>query len=384
MRKTKIIPYSRQSLDQEDINAVVKVLKSDWITQGPKIEEFENALCVYTGARYAVCVTNATSALHLACLVLGIKTGDEVVTSPITFVATANAVIYCGGKPVFADIQEDTVNIDPIEIKKKITRKTKAIIPVHFAGYPCDLEEIYQIAKKHNLAVIEDATHALGAEYKGEKIGSCHFSDMTVFSFHPIKLITTGEGGAILTNNRKYYEKLLKLRTHGITKGNFQQKSHGDWYYEMQCLGFNYRLTDFQCALGISQLRKIDNFISRRRKIAEIYNHAFRNNGYFDLPVEKRYVKSAYHLYPVRLKDKFKKKRKKIFDYLRKNNLWVQVHYIPVHLQPYYRKKYGYKKDDYPKAEDYYYKTISLPIFPEMTNREITYIVEKIKRFSSL
>ena len=389
VRKNKIIPYSHQWLDEEDINAVVEVLKSDWLTQGPKIDEFEKALCKYTGAKYAICVNSATSALHLACLVSDIKVGDEVITSPITFVATGNAIIYCGGKPVFADIQEDTVNIDPKEIEKKISKRTKAIIPVHFAGHPCDLEEIHRIAKKHNLTVIEDASHALGAEYKGEKIGSCRYSDMTVFSFHPIKSITTGEGGAIMTNNRQYYEKLLILRTHGITKDNkkfinYDSRTDGDWYYEMQELGFNYRITDFQCALGISQLSKIEDFIKKRRKIVKIYNQAFKDNAYFDLPVEKNYVKSACHLYPIRLKDKYMEKRKELFNYLRKNNLWVQVHYIPVHLQPYYRKKYGYKKGDYSKAEDYYYKTISLPIFPKMTNHEIAYIVKKIKKFSSL
>ena len=382
MRSKKTISYSHQWLDRQDINEVVKVLRSDWLTQGPKIAEFEEALCKYTGAKYAVCVSSATAALHLACFVSGIKAGDEVITSPITFVATANAVIYCGGRPVFADIEEDTANIDPEEIKRKITKKTKAIIPVHFAGHPCDLEEISKIAKKHNLVVIEDAAHALGAEYKGEKIGSCKYSDMAVFSFHPVKSITTGEGGAILTNNQQYYEKLLKLRTHGITKNpkqfiNYDSQIDGDWYYEMQELGFNYRLTDIQCALGISQLRRIDDFINKRRKIAKIYNKVFKDNKYFDLPIEKNYVKSACHLYPIRLKDKYKKKRKEVFSYLRKNNLWVQVHYIPVYKQSYYQRL-GYQDNLCPLAEKFYQQEISLPIYPMLGKNEIDCVIDII------
>lgn len=385
MRSKKNIPYSRQWLDKKDISEVVKVLKSDWLTQGPKIVDFEKALCKYTGAKYTVCASSATVALHLACLVAGIKKGDEVVTSPITFVATANAVIYCGGKPVFADIQENTVNIDPEEIKKKINKKTKAIIPVHFAGHPCDLEEIQKIAKQHNLKVIEDASHALGAEYKGSKIGSCKYSDMTIFSFHPVKSITTGEGGAILTSNKKYYEKLLKLRTHGITKNpkqfiNYNSKSDGDWYYEMQELGFNYRLNDFQAALGILQLKRLDYFIKRRGEIVKIYNQAFKGNKYFDLPIERNYVKSAFHLYPIRLKDKFLKKRKAIFNQLRKNNIWVQVHYIPVYKQPYYQKL-GYSNNLCPRAEKYYKKAITIPLYPKMSGVEIDYVIKSVKEF---
>ena len=378
----KYIPYGKHWLDKKDIEEVIKVLNSDWITQGPKVKKFEEALCEYTGAKYAVAVSSGTAGLHIACLAAGIKEGDEVITSPITFVASANCILYCRAKPVFADIQEDTVSIDPEEIKKRLTKKTKAIIPVHFAGHPCDLEEIHQIAKKHNLIVIEDACHALGAEYKGIKIGSCKYSDMAVFSFHPVKSITTGEGGAVLTNNEEYYKKLIMFRQHGITKNSSQFTVYdsqliGDWYYEMQFLGYNYRLTDIQCALGISQLKKLDKFIKKRRQIVEIYKEAFKNNDFFDLPVEKDYAKSSWHLYPIRLKNKYCSKKREIFAKLREKGLGVQVHYIPVYWQPYYQKL-GYRKGICPNAEDFYQREISIPLYPSMSDEDIRYVIEKI------
>lgn len=388
----KPIPYSHQSIDSEDIKEVVKVLKSGWITQGLKIKEFEAALCKYTGAKYAVVVSSGTAALHIACLTAGIKKGDEVITSPITFVASANCVLYCRGKPVFADIREDTINIDPEEIEKKVTKNTKAIIPVHFAGHPCDLKEIHKIAKENRLIIIEDAAHALGAEYKGSKIGSCKYSDMTIFSFHPVKSITTGEGGAITTNNKEFYEKLLMLRTHGITKAPnksingklaFTQyairNTHNanPWYYEMQQLGFNYRISDIHCALGISQLKKLNKFIRRRREIMKIYNGVFENNDFFDLPVEKNYVKSAWHLYPIRLKDEYKNKKRIIFQELRKQKLWVQVHYIPVYWQPYYQEL-GYRKEICSNAEDFYQREISIPLYPSMSDEDVEYVIDTI------
>jgi len=381
-----LIPYGRQFIDEEDIQEVIKTLKSDFITQGPKIKEFESALCEYTGAKYAVVVSSGTAGLHLACLAIGIQKEDEVITSPITFVASANCVLYCGGKPVFADIQEDTVNIDPEEIKNKITKKTKAIIPVHFAGHPCDLEEIYAIAKKHNLMIIEDACHALGAEYKNSKIGSCKYSDLAVFSFHPVKSITTGEGGAVLTNNKKLYEKLFMLRNHGITKDptkftiNYQPSTindYGSWYYEMQELGFNYRITDFQCALGLSQLKKLNKFIQRRREIVEIYNKELSKIEEIILPKERPYVKSSWHIYYIRLKNF--QRRKEVFERLRKKGIGVQVHYIPVHFQPYYRDNFNYKEGDFPKAENYYKSAITIPLFLNLGKNEIEYIIEKIK-----
>lgn len=375
----KIIPYGYHWIDENDINEVVKVLKSDWITQGPKIKELENKLCRYTGSKYAVSVSSGTAALHLSCLAAGISNGDEVITSPITFVASANCVLYCDGTPVFADIQEDTINIDPKEIEKKINQKTKSIILVHFAGHPCNLEELKEIAEKHNLLVIEDASHALGAEYKNLKIGSCKYSDMTIFSFHPVKHITTGEGGAVLTNREGLYQRLLLFRNHGITKDKKKMvKLDGPWYYEMQELGFNYRLTDFQCALGISQLRKLEKFLSRRREIVNIYNKELSKVSEVILPVEKPYIKSSWHIYYIRLKDS--QRRKNLFEKLRKYNVGVQVHYIPVHLQPYYRKNFGYKVGDYPKAEEYYKSTITLPLYPEMMYSEIQYVIDTCKK----
>lgn len=375
----KIIPYGHQWVDKDDIREIIRVLKSDWLTQGPKVKEFEDALCKYTGARYGVVVSSGTAALHIACLAAGIEPGDEVITSPVTFVASANCVLYCGATPLFADIQEYTVNIEPDNIRKRINQKTKAIIPVHFAGHPCDLEEIREIAEKQNLLVIEDASHALGAEYKNLKIGSCNYSDMTIFSFHPVKLITTGEGGAVLTNREDLYKRLLLFRNHGITKDDEKIiKLDGPWYYEMQELGFNYRLTDIQSAMGISQLKKLDKFIQRRREIVSIYNKELSGINKIILPIEKPYVRSSWHIYCIRLKDYGR--RKMIFEKLLKHGLGVQVHYIPVHLQPYYREKFGYKEGDYPGAEDYYRSTITLPIYPKMTNDEIQYVVDILKR----
>jgi len=385
----KMIPYSHQTIDSQDIKEVAKVLRSGWITQGPKIKEFEAALCKYTGAKYAVAVSSGTAALHISCLAAGIEKNDEVITSPITFAASANSIIYCGARPVFADVEPDTANIDPREIRKKITKRTKAIIPVHFAGNPCDLKEINKIAKKNKLIVIEDAAHALGAKYRSSgkwvKVGSGRHSDMTIFSFHPLKSITTGEGGAILTNNKDFYRKLLLLRNHGITKEKNMfkaknKKTIGSWYYEMQDLGFNYRITDFQCALGISQLKRIDKFISKRRGIVKIYNKELSKIDNIELPVQKRDVKSAWHLYQIRLKTKTNTnaKRKKVFDYLRKKGIGVQVHYIPVYLQPFYQKL-GYKKGLCPKAEIFYQRTISLPLYPRLKSPEIKKIVSAIK-----
>ncbi|MCG2705298.1 MAG: UDP-4-amino-4,6-dideoxy-N-acetyl-beta-L-altrosamine transaminase [Candidatus Omnitrophica bacterium] len=383
----KNISYGRQFIDKRDIKAVNKVLKSDWLTQGPKVKEFENAICEYTGAKYAVAVSNATAALHNACLVGGIGQGDEVITSPITFVASANCVLYCGGKPVFADIQNDTINIDPAEVKNRINKRTKAIIPVHFAGHPANLDEICQIAKKHKLLVIEDAAHALGAEYKGLKIGSCKYSDMAIFSFHPVKSITTGEGGAVLTNRKDLYEKLLIFRNHGITKDascftNYCSRTMGSWYYEQQYLGFNYRITDFQCALGLSQLKKLDKFVEKRRRIVNMYQRGLSGMGGITLPQEKAHVKSAWHIYCIRLKNYTERKR--IFEKLQKSGIWPQVHYIPVHLQPYYREKFGYREGDYPNAENYYKRAMSIPLYPSMTKRDVKYVIDNLAGLKEL
>jgi len=377
----KAIPYGKQFIDREDIKSVINVLKSDWITQGPKIKEFEEILCSYTVAKYSVAVSNGTAALHLAALAAGIKAGDEVITSPITFAASANCILYAGGKPVFCDVEKDTGNMDLNKIEHLINKKTKAIIPVHYSGHPVDLEKIKEIAKKSNIIVIEEAAHALGAEYKGNKIGSCKYSDMTILSFHPVKHITTGEGGAILTNNEDLYKRLLELRAHGIVKDNFRYfdlEVDGAWYYEMQYLGFNYRITDFQCALGISQMKKLTRFVERRREIADIYRKELSNIKEIKLPEEKSYAKSSYHLFPVRFENE--KVRKKVFDFLRSKNILVQVHYIPVYWHPYYREL-GYKKGICPVAEDFYKSEISIPMFPSMTNKDVKYVCNTIKEF---
>jgi len=373
--KKKIIPYGHQWIDKKDIEEVVKVLKSDWITQGPNVEEFEKKIAEYCKVKYAVAVSSGTAALQAAYTVAGIGSGDEVITTSLTFAATANMIVQCGGKPVFADIQGDTLNIDSKEIEKKITNKTKAVAPVDFAGQPCDYGEIKKIAKENKLLIIEDAAHALGAEYKGKKIGS--FADMTILSFHPVKAISTGEGGAILTNNKNFYEKLKLFRHHGIVK----KPEKGGWYYEIESPGYNFRITDFQCALGISQLKKINKFIKKRREIVKKYNEAFRDIKEIIIPTERDYVKSAWHIYPIQLRlEKLKVDRKKIFEELRKKGLGVQVHYLPIHLQPFYRKKFGYKKGDFPIAERYYQRTITLPLFPKMTDKEADRVIKTVKK----
>ncbi|HBE89257.1 MAG TPA: UDP-4-amino-4,6-dideoxy-N-acetyl-beta-L-altrosamine transaminase [Elusimicrobia bacterium] len=382
----KFIPYGRQHIDKGDIAAVAAVLGGDWLTQGPKIAQFEKALCAFTGARYAVAVANGTAALHIAALAAGVKPGDEVITSPITFAASANAVLYTGGKPVFADIQADTGNIDPARIEEKITRRTKAIIPVHFSGHPCEMDKISRLAKKRKLLVIEDAAHALGSEYKGGKVGNCRYCDMAILSFHPVKLITTGEGGAVLTNSRKLYEKLMLLRTHGITKDPSKLTNAGPydgaWYHEMQTLGFNYRITDFQCALGTSQLKKLPAFLAARRRVVRFYEKELSGVPGLALPVEKSYAKSAWHLYPVRVKDA--KTRKIVFDLLRTAGIGAQVHYLPVYLHPYYRRL-GYKKGLCPNAERFYEGEISIPMFQDLKISETAFVARRLKKaFESL
>jgi UDP-4-amino-4,6-dideoxy-N-acetyl-beta-L-altrosamine transaminase len=390
-----MIPYSRQYIDEEDIKAVVEILRSDWITRGPKIQEFENELAKYCGSKYAVVFNSGTSALHGAYFSLGLKEDDEFITSPITFVATSNAGFYLGVKPVFVDVENNTGNIDTTKIEKKLTKKTKLLVPVHYSGHPVNMEEIYNLAKKYNLFVVEDACHALGARYKGEKIGNCKYSDMTILSFHPVKHITTGEGGAVLTNHEEFYQRLLMFRSHGITKDkakfkakaedNFEENLNlnlnldfDDWYYEMQFLGYNYRMTDIQAALGISQLKKLDSFVERRRVIADSYNKAFKDNLYFDIPVEEDYAYCSYHLYPIRLKEKYRNKKREIFSKLREKRIGVQIHYIPVYWQPYY-KDLGYKKGLCPLAEDLYQRELSIPLYPAMGDKDIEYVIKTIK-----
>ncbi|PMP92164.1 MAG: UDP-4-amino-4,6-dideoxy-N-acetyl-beta-L-altrosamine transaminase [Hydrogenobaculum sp.] len=375
----KVIPYGRHLIDDEDIKAVIDVLKSDFLTQGPKVEEFEKALAKRFKAKYAVVFNSGTSALHGLYFAVGLKEGDEFITTPISFVATSNAGLYIGAKPVFIDIEEDTANIDVSRIENHITDRTKLISVVHYGGHPVDLENIKKIAQKHSLKLIEDGCHAMGAKYKDCEIGNLAYSDACVFSFHPVKHITTGEGGAVLTNDEGLYEKLIMFRTHGITKNksNFINKKEGPWYYEMHYLGYNYRMTDIQAALGISQLKKLDSFVKRRREIANIYNEAFKNNPYFDIPVEREYAYHSYHLYAIRLKDRYKNKKSEIFNALKEEGLGVQVHYIPIYHQPFYRSL-GYKDLYLAKAESFYEKEISLPIFPAMTDEDVDYVISKV------
>ncbi len=377
----RLIPYGRQCIEEDDINTVVEVLRSDFLTQGPKVKEFEDSLAAYCGAKFAVVFSSGTAALHGAYFAAEIGSEDEIITSSMTFLATANAGLFLGAHPVFVDIEADTGNIAPGLIKRAITNKTKAVVPIHFAGHPVDLKRISNIAKEHKVIVIEDACHALGAKYQSTTIGDCKYSDMAVFSFHPVKSITTGEGGAVLTNNAEFHDKLIMFRQHGVTKDHkvFESRSEhvGDWYYEMQYLGFNYRLTDMQCALGISQLKKLDTFIRKRRQIVNAYNRVFKGNPFFDLPVEKSGVESAWHLYAIRLKDAYKGVKPKIFEELRLRRLGVQVHYIPVHLQPYYQQL-GYSQDLCPKAKDFYEREISIPLYPAMSNEDVDYVIEKI------
>lgn len=376
----KHIPYGRHWIDEDDIGEVKKALRSGWLTTGPLIKEFEEKFALKTGARYAIATANGTAALHLACLAAGITAGDEVITSPMTFAATAHSALYVGAKPVFADIDPATGNIDPPEIMKKITSETKAVIPVHYAGLPCDMEKINRLAREHELVIIEDACHALGSLYKKRKTGDCSFSDMSVFSFHPVKHITTGEGGMITTNSLSLYEKLIMLRSHGINRdrNGFENPDDGGWYYEVQMLGFNYRITDIQCALGISQLQKMDYFLKKRREIAQSYNEELKELPLL-LPFEPEDCIHSYHLYPVKLKKDAPADRKHLYNKLREAGIYCQVHYIPVHLFPYYRKTLCYAEGDFPHAEEHYQKVLSLPLFPAMSAEEVGYVTGKIK-----
>ena len=366
-----MIPYGRQNIDQSDINAVVKALKSDWLTQGPKVLEFEKALAKYCGAKYAVAVSNGTAALHLAYLTAGIKKRDEVITTPNTFAATSNMILAVGAKPVFCDIRLDTYNIDESKIENLITKRTKAIAPVDFAGQPCEMREIKQIAKKYNLLVIEDACHALGAKYKNIKTGSCKYSDMVIFSFHPVKPITTGEGGAVLTDNKKYYEKLISLRSHGIYKDKKGKNT-------MTELGYNYRLTDIQAALGISQLKKLDGFIKKRRQIVKWYEDELGDVENIILPKELADNYSGWHIYVIRTRKEGY--RDGLMECLKKNKIGVNFHYPAVYSHPYYRKN-GYNNVKLKNMENYHHACVTLPCHTMITKNNIKYIAKLIKDF---
>ena len=377
--RSTLLPYGHQMIDDEDIAAVVQVLKSDWITTGPKVAEFEGAFAALVGSKYAVSLSSGTAALHAAAYATGLESGDEVITTPMTFCATANCALYRGATPVFADVSADTLNIDPNEIAARITNKTKAIIPVDFAGHPADLDPILELAEERSLIVIEDACHALGAEYKGQSVGS--ICDMTVFSFHPVKHITTGEGGMVSTDDEEKAARMRRFRNHGIAGDARQRQAKGQWYYEMADLGYNYRLTDIGCALGLSQMRKLEGNLSRRRRIADLYRAGLKDIPGIILPAVRNDVLPAWHLYPIRFNpSSFRAGRADIFAALRAENIGVNVHYIPVHTHPYYRQRFGYKGGEYPVAEAAYETLISLPMFHAMSDEDVQDVIEAVER----
>jgi perosamine synthetase len=380
--REKLLPYGRQSLDDEDIQAVVEVLKSDWLTTGPKVDEFEDQFAAWIGARYAISFSSGTAALHGAAFAATLGPGDEAITTPLTFCATANCILYQGATPVFADVSPDTLNLDPREVLEKLTVRTssrmKAIIAVDYAGHPAALDELGQLAKTHGALLIEDACHALGAEFQGKRVGS--IADMTVFSFHPVKHLTTGEGGMVATDDARLAETLRRFRNHGITTEARQRHESGQWFYEMVMLGFNYRLTDIACALGLSQLERLGANLARRREIAAQYVHAFWDLPAIVIPTVRDGVVPAWHLYPVRLKlELLAAGRGEIFQAVRAENIGVNVHYIPVHRHPYYRERFN-TEPSYPVAEGAYERLMSLPMFHSMTAQDVEDVIHAVRK----
>ncbi len=373
------MPYGRQQVEEDDIAAVVGVLRSDWLTTGPNIEEFENALAERVGANYAVAFSSGTAALHGAVFAAGLGEGDKAIVPPLTFAATANCLLYQGATPVFADILNDTLTIDPAEIRKHITPRTKAILPVDYTGHPTELEAIRAIADEYHLIVIEDGAHALGATYHNRPIGT--LSEMTMFSFHPVKHITTGEGGMITTNDAKLAERLKLFRSHGINSDARKRQEEGGWYYEMTALGYNYRLTDIGAVLGLSQLKRLEGNLTRRREIAARYTEAFAELPGVIAPRVRANVEPAWHLYPIRIdRQHLTADRAEIFRALRAENLGVNVHYVPVHLHPYYRERFGYRGGEYPIAEAAYENLISLPMFHAMTDKDVQDVICAVEK----
>jgi len=372
----KVIPYGKQSISQDDINAVIDVLKSDWLTQGPAVPAFESAIAEYCGAHYACATNSATSALHIACLALDVGKGDIVWTSPISFVASSNCALYCGAEVDFVDIDLETGNMSVAALKEKLTlakqsqQLPKVVIPVHLAGQSCDMAAINALAKEYGFKVIEDASHAIGAKYKDKPVGSCVYSDITVFSFHPVKIITSAEGGMAVTNCAELNKKMSRLRSHGITNipEEMTEPSHGPWYYQQLELGFNYRMTDMQAALGLSQLKQLDNFVSVRNDIATTYNYAFANSTVAHL-TQSNECYSSYHLYIVRLTQCDVEKHKSVITGMREQGIIAHLHYIPIHLQPYYQAL-GFSDGDFPNAESYYKQAVTIPLHPTMTADE--------------
>ena len=381
--RKSLLPYGRQSLDDADIQAVVEVLKSDWLTTGPKVGEFEERFAAWVGARHAVSFSSGTAALHGAAFAAGLEAGDEAITTPMTFCATANCILYQGATPVFADVSPDTLNLDPKEVSKKVSARTKAIFAVDYAGHPAALDELGQLAETQvpqgrSPLLIEDACHALGAEYRGKRVGS--IADMTVFSFHPVKHLTTGEGGMVTTNDARLAETLRRFRNHGISSEARQRQEAGQWFYEMVLLGFNYRLTEIACALGLSQLERLDANVARRREIAAQYGEAFRDLPAIVIPAVREDVNPAWHLYPIRLKlEMLAVGRGEIFQALRAENIGVNVHYIPVHQHPYYRER-SKSKESYPVTEHAYERLISLPMFHSMTVQDVEDVIHALRK----
>lgn len=372
------LPYGRQDITEADIDAVINVLHSDFLTQGPMVPHFEKKIGDYCSSKHVIAVNSATSALHLACLALDLGPGDRLWTSPISFVASANCGLYCGAEVDFVDIDPRTYNLCPDALEKKLISSAqsghlpKIVVPVHLCGQPCDMQAIHTLAQKYGFKIIEDASHAIGGKYQNDSIGNCRYSDITVFSFHPVKIITTAEGGTTLTNNGELARRMERLRSHGITRDPAQmtQESEGPWYYQQIELGYNYRMTDLQAALGISQLKRLNQYVARRHALAGQYNELLA-----DLPLTLPYQHgngySAYHLYVIRLQEKISVvSRKEVFEELRKQGIGVNVHYIPIHTQPYY-KRFGFKAGDFPQAESYYREAMSLPLFPKMTDEQL-------------
>lgn len=382
-----MIPYGRQEINQSDIDAVIDVLKSDYLTQGHAVPAFEKSVSEYTNSKYAVAVNSGTSALHIACLSLGLGKGDWLWTSPNTFVASANCGLYCNARVDFVDIDSQTYNICTNKLESKLiqakvdNKLPKIVVPVHFAGQSCDMERIHKLSLKYGFKIIEDASHAIGSEYKGKPVGGCQYSDITVFSFHPVKIITSGEGGMATTNSKELLKNMELLRSHGITRDAelMDRKPEGDWYYQQLKLGFNYRMTDIQAALGASQMKRLKIFVASRHELAQRYNKKLQNFPVIT-PFQYSDSFSSYHLYPILIKkDQVKKTKKQIFSELRERGVGVNIHYIPVHTQPYFESM-GFKEGDFPGAENYYSKAITIPLFHGMTHQEQDYVIEQIKQ----
>lgn len=380
------IPYGKQNINQADVDAVVDVLKSDFLTQGPQVPAFEKSVAQLVGAQHALAVNSATSALHIACLALGLGKGDLLWTSPITFVASSNCALYCGADVDFVDIDSQTYNMSisalklKLEQAKKDNKLPKIVVPVHLCGQPCDMAKIYALSQEYGFKIIEDASHAIGGKYQGTYVGAGQYSDITIFSFHPVKIVTTAEGGMALTNDAQLAQKMDLLRSHGVTRNQdlMSKEPEGPWYYQQVDLGFNYRMTELQAALGVSQMHRLEQFVAKRHDIAKVYNKILQ-----DLPVVLPYqlpeTYSGLHLYVIRLKlDEISKTRKEVFELLREKGIGVNVHYIPVHTQPYY-ENIGFKQGDFPEAESYYASAISLPMYPDLTQMQIEYIYQTLK-----